>query len=46
MPINFRSFAESSKKLKSRFQDALFPTVHRNDNIPAKEKNPDDLELK
>ena len=42
MASKFSEFARDTKKLEQASQ----PNTSKNDSIPAKEKNPDDLEIK
>ena len=46
MPSKFSLFAQSTKHLEERAKAAVNTVGEQNDTIPAKDKNPDDLEIK
>lgn len=46
MPSKFSQFAQSTKHLEEKAKATANTTGQQNDTIPAKDKNPDDLEIK
>ncbi len=46
MPSKFSLFAQSTKHLEEKAKAAANSMSEQNDSIPAKDKNPDDLEIK
>lgn len=46
MPSKFSLFAQSTKELESKAKNATHNAGEPTDAIPAKDKNPDDLEIK
>lgn len=45
MPSNFSLFAQKTKEIESNAKNAAKTIDQRADTIPAKDKNPDDLEI-
>jgi len=46
MPSKFSLFAKSSKEIEAKAKAKAETTGEQADSIPAKDKNPDDLEIK
>ncbi|MGI6450791.1 MAG: hypothetical protein ACOX3R_11050 [Desulfitobacteriia bacterium] len=44
MPSKFSQFAQSTKQLEARTKSPS-PVGEQKDTVPAKDKNPDDLEI-
>jgi len=45
MPSKFSMFAQKTKDLESKAQGASGETKQNSDPVPAKDKNPDDLDV-
>lgn len=46
MPSKFSLFAQSTKELEAKARNSANTVAQNCDAIPAKDKNPDDLEIK
>lgn len=46
MPSKFSLFAQSTKEIEAKAKNAADTVAQNSDAIPAKDKNPDDLEIK